>query len=71
MLRKHKCDYENTLVFYGLNQRHTFYFYRYFERNETFGSNILRSATASRLGSVPRKSAENAVFLRYLRGGFK
>ena len=40
-------------------------------RNETIGNNVLRFATASQLGSVPRKSAENAVFLRYLRGGFK
>ena len=40
-------------------------------KNETFGSNTIRSATASRLGSVSPKSAENAVFLRLLRGGFK
>ena len=40
-------------------------------RNETIGNNVLRFATASQLGSVPWKSAENAVFLRYLRGGFK
>ena len=40
-------------------------------QNETIGNNVLRFATASQLGSVPRKSAENAVFLRYLRGGFK
>ena len=40
-------------------------------KNETFGSNTIRSATASWLGSIPLKSAENAVFLRFLQGGFK
>ena len=39
-------------------------------KNETFGSNTIRSATASWLGSIPLKSAENAVFLRFLQGGF-
>ena len=48
-----------------------FSFYKYSERNKPFGSNVLRSATASRLGSIPLKSAENAVFLRLLQGGFK
>ena len=48
-----------------------FPFYRYSERNETFGSKVLRSDTASRLGSEQLESAENAVFLRLLRGGFK
>lgn len=37
-------------------------------RNETIGNNVLRFAMASQIGSVPRKSAENAVFLQYLRG---
>ena len=37
-------------------------------KNETFGSNTIRSATVSWLGSIPLKSAENAVFLRFLQG---
>ena len=40
-------------------------------RNETIGNNVLRFATASQLGSVPRKSAENAVFLRYFEVEFQ
>ena len=65
------CDYENTHDFYGQKHSHTFCISKFSEGNETFGSNVFRSATASRSDSVLPKSAENAVFLRLLRGGFK
>lgn len=47
----------------------TLFLYKYSERNKPFGSNVLRSATASRLGSIPLKSAETPCFYGFYRVG--